>query len=162
MRKKRMLAELDTSLILGEGDPDLGDAESMYGSPICTIRPTAYRRFCFHVTRSKHEFNPHVIQPEVLTTLKVQSEWLLHEGHRISKAAWADAVEEDTEVFDTAVQLDTSLPLSTPMSTTFKLLEGLLRPVDLQPHAKRPRYIPNMALMAAARRKVKGHHRARI
>ncbi|KAJ3925328.1 MAG: hypothetical protein NXY57DRAFT_1044198 [Lentinula lateritia] len=126
MRKKRMLAELDTSLILGEG---------------------------FHVTRSKHEFNPHVIQPEVLTTLKVQSEWLLHEGHRISKAAWADAVEEDTEVFDTAVQLDTSLPLSTPMSTTFKLLEGLLRPVDLQPHAKRPRYIPNMALMAAARRK---------
>ncbi|KAJ3859382.1 hypothetical protein EV359DRAFT_86477 [Lentinula novae-zelandiae] len=162
MRKKHMLAELDTSLILGEGDPDLGDAESVYGSPVCTIRPTAYHRFCFRVTRSKREFNPHVIQPEVLTTLKVQSEWLLREGHRISEAAWADAVEEDTEVFDTAVRLDTSLPLSTPTPTTLKPLEGLLRPVDLQPQAKHPRYIPNMALTAAARRKVKGHHRATI
>ncbi|KAJ3848413.1 hypothetical protein EV368DRAFT_68293 [Lentinula lateritia] len=135
MRKKHMLAKLDTSLILGEG---------------------------FRVTRSKHEFNPHVIQPEVLTTLKVQSEWLLREGHRISEAAWADAVEEDTEVLDMAVQLDTSHPLFTPMSTTLKPLEGLLRPVNLQPQAKCPQYIPNMALMAAARRKVKGYYCARI
>ncbi|KAJ3897249.1 hypothetical protein F5879DRAFT_996333 [Lentinula edodes] len=127
MGKKHMLAKLDTSLILGEG---------------------------FRITRSKREFNPHVIQPEVLTTLRVQSEWLLRKGHQISEAAWADAVEEDTEV------LDTSLPLFTPMSTTLKPLEGLLRPVDLQLQAKCPQYIPNMALTAAAQRKVKGHHRA--
>ncbi|GAW09505.1 hypothetical protein LENED_011663 [Lentinula edodes] len=83
MRKKRMLAELDTSLILGEG---------------------------LRTTRSKREFNPHTIQPKILMVLKVESERLLREGHRISKAAWKDGVEEDTELLDVAVWSDASPP----------------------------------------------------
>ncbi|KAJ3884620.1 hypothetical protein GG344DRAFT_83769 [Lentinula edodes] len=159
MRMKRMLAELDALLILGEGSPDLGDAESVYGTPILAIPLPLTAGF--RITRSKHEFNPHVVQPEALTVLKVKSEWLLREGHQISEAAWEDGIEEDTKVLDTMVRPDVLPPLFTPMSAILKPLEGLLRPVSLQPPAKRPRYSPDMALTAAARKRIKNCYWAR-
>ncbi|KAJ3871351.1 hypothetical protein F5051DRAFT_446310 [Lentinula edodes] len=173
MRKKRMLAELDLPLAVGEGDPDLGDAEGAQAHHAqCQATPTlgtlrtcmvASNRSRLRVTRSNREFNPHVIKPEILTIIGVQSEQLLREGCRISNAAWEEGVEEDTELLDTTVQLDLAAPFSTPVMAIFKPLEELLRPVDLQPRAKHPRleYVPNMELTAAERKKIKDHHRSR-
>lgn len=110
------------------------------------------------LTRSKREFNPHVLQTEVLTLLKVDSGSLLCNGSSISEAAWQSGVEEDFEQLDAG---GLARRFSAPSSAVLQPLEGLLTPVDLLPPRKRTRYVPELGLSTAERKKLKDRHRAR-
>lgn len=119
---------------------------------------TCHLSLGLRLTRSQREFNPHILRSKVLTLLKVDSGFLLSNGHAASEAAWEGGVVEDFEQLDAGGSLHS---FSAPASVILQPLEDLLKLVDLLPPCKRARYTVEPGLSAAERKKLKDRRRAR-